>query len=72
MSVKAKCPACGDEGEQGFDGIPDDCLWTCAGCYKTGTLGEWRGRKPKPEPTLTRLHHDDIEAIARRVVELME
>jgi hypothetical protein len=78
VSNKAKCPACGDEeGVEaksmndilriyGSASIPN---WTCFECDSTSPSKDWA---TDASTELTRLHPDDIEAIARRVVELMK
>ncbi len=72
MTVKAKCPGCGDEEETVSVTRPVRCwadteTW-CGACGKTSVV---RGcAMPGEEPrTLT---DADVEAIARRVVELMK
>lgn len=72
--AKAKCPGCGDEeGSEAlrfssleWDDSEYDVEWECGECSGTFKVSEWLGTGGRR--TLT---DADVEAIARRVVELM-
>ncbi len=71
---KAKCPGCGDEeGSEAISlisyivkGTVIEGEWSCAECHNGFDVSDWL--KPIESRTLT---DADVEAVARRVVELM-